>query len=235
MTKAIATFGVMLLVSACGGRSVPGSGTQNDPPPVSKVTPTPPTTPTPTPNPNPPSTPPSTPTDPDPPDPPPPPPSVPPVVEEVATCVFNGVTTMQACYSDTGEKCAGVGSCDVLMRGLYGRPVQWKSSCGGYASTILDGVNEKVVFRCGPQPPPPPPPPPLITEVVTCIFSNTSIENECYTAALGGQLSCRGIGSCQVKVTAQVGTKIEWKSTCGGYAYTVVDGADENAPFTCAP
>jgi len=34
-------------------------------------------------------------------------------------------------------------------------------------------------------------------------------------------------------VSGKAGQGIQWKSTCGGYAHTIIDGKDEDAEFTC--
>ncbi|MCX6800902.1 MAG: hypothetical protein NTZ73_01825 [Candidatus Diapherotrites archaeon] len=39
--------------------------------------------------------------------------------------------------------------------------------------------------------------------------------------------------SCTAEVKGAKGTKLTWKSTCGGYAYTTVDGENEYAEFKC--
>jgi len=71
------------------------------------------------------------------------------------TCVFQGSTTQQKCYtaidpvgSSIGYECGGIESCSVIVQGKYGGQVTWKSSCGGYAYTTIDGIGEKAVFNC---------------------------------------------------------------------------------------
>jgi hypothetical protein len=46
-----------------------------------------------------------------------------------------------------------VGACIVKVTGMGGEVVAWKSSCGGYATTVMDGKNEYAVFNCGPPGP----------------------------------------------------------------------------------
>ncbi len=71
----------------------------------------------------------------------------------------------------------------------------------------------------------------IVSEQVTCIFSNTKINvNTCYSSK-GDQ--CSGASSCTVKVSGTKNEKITWKSSCGGYAYTIIDGIDEKAVFSC--
>ncbi|MBI4452563.1 hypothetical protein HY637_03980, partial [Candidatus Woesearchaeota archaeon] len=54
----------------------------------------------------------------------------------------------ERCYSNKGE-CSGVDSCIVDVSGEKGEKVEWKSSCGGYAYTVIDGIKEQATFYCG--------------------------------------------------------------------------------------
>jgi hypothetical protein len=82
-----------------------------------------------------------------------------PSVTETVTCLFNGSTTFQQCYASTGASCQGLLGCTVSVSGSMGDVISWKSSCGGYATTITDGKNETASFTCasfvdgGPPPP----------------------------------------------------------------------------------
>lgn len=85
-----------------------------------------------------------------------------------------------------------------------------------------------------------------ISEEVTCKFKEGS--GKCYSAGTfnGQEYSCTADGtekiinngvviySCSMKVENYNGQKIEWKSSCGGYQYTEVDGKDEEIGFTCS-
>jgi hypothetical protein len=153
--------------------------------------------------------------------------SNPPPPGETVTCVFafNGVIpTEQACHSTRGS-CKGVGSCSIAVSGSYGEKLTWSSSCGKTATTVIDWQDEKAVFDCSV-------PPTTLTEEVVCIFTaNGSIplEQECYSS----KGKCRGIGRCSTLVTGLPGEKLEWKSSCGGYASTVIDAVPEQAAFSC--
>jgi hypothetical protein len=147
-------------------------------------------------------------------------------VSETVTCLFPGSTTPQSCSSSKGS-CAGVTSCSVAVKGTTGELVDWKSTCGGYAMTILDGKSETISFQCATPPPPPPP----VSEWVTCLFKGSTTYQECYSP----KGSCKGLLGCTVQVTGTIGEKVEWKSTCGGYATTVIDGMPEPANFVCGP
>jgi len=83
-------------------------------------------------------------------------------VEEKVTCVFTNTGQTQECYSEKGkcvayamrcpegERCPSDHvSCTVNVKGKKGEVVTWKSSCGGYAKTTVDGVSEKAEFKCG--------------------------------------------------------------------------------------
>jgi len=84
-------------------------------------------------------------------------------VKETVTCVFTNAKEAQKCYSENGGctayplKCAGSEkcltpryiSCDAKVAGKKGQGLSWKSTCGGYGTTTLDGMDEKVSFACG--------------------------------------------------------------------------------------
>lgn len=69
-----------------------------------------------------------------------------------------------------------------------------------------------------------------VSEQVKCIFSDSTAMQKCYS----GKGSCEGTESCVVDVTGTKGEQVTWKSTCGGYAYTTMDGQSEYAKFACA-
>ncbi|MFH0949429.1 MAG: PKD domain-containing protein [Candidatus Aenigmatarchaeota archaeon] len=74
------------------------------------------------------------------------------VIKEQVKCVFTGSTEMQKCYSDDGKwGCGGVGSCVTDVEGEKGTMITWKSSCGGYSYTTIDGDNEYAYFSCAGQ------------------------------------------------------------------------------------
>lgn len=79
-------------------------------------------------------------------------------VEEQVKCIFKGSTTEQKCYAATdnssnysGYSCSGTESCASDIRGINGDKITWKSSCGGYAYTVMNGSNEYAVFNCANQ------------------------------------------------------------------------------------
>lgn len=91
-----------------------------------------------------------------------------------------------------------------------------------------------------PQYPPIPPPPTVeqtqrwASEQVKCIFKGSTAVQECVSSAsYGGQFACKGIETCVTDVKGYLEEQITWKSTCGGYAYTKIDGQNDYAEFNC--
>ncbi len=77
-----------------------------------------------------------------------------------------------------------------------------------------------------------------VKEQVTCLFVNSKTEQKCYLAEYNNKFFCSGIESCTIDVAGTKGEKLTWKSTCGGYAYTTINGENENATkyakFSCS-
>ncbi|MEK6952183.1 MAG: hypothetical protein AABX29_04145 [Nanoarchaeota archaeon] len=70
-------------------------------------------------------------------------------IKETVRCSFSGSDNTQKCYSDDGKfNCNGQSFCDVVVSGYVGEKINWKSSCGGYATTFIDGKDEKALFVC---------------------------------------------------------------------------------------
>ena len=70
-------------------------------------------------------------------------------VREEVKCVFDDSNAVQECYSEKG-RCKGTETCIVSVSGNKGEQITWKSSCGGYAYTTIDGANEYAKFECKP-------------------------------------------------------------------------------------
>lgn len=68
-------------------------------------------------------------------------------VSERVTCMFRGSRAAQKCYSLKGA-CSGKMFCVVAVTGARGEKVSWKSSCGGEATTVMDGRSDSAVFTC---------------------------------------------------------------------------------------
>jgi hypothetical protein len=86
----------------------------------------------------------------------------------------------------------------------------------GETATIIIGKNE------------------MVKESVKCIFKNSDNEEKCYTAEQNSRSSCSGIATCANEVSGYSGEKITWKSSCGGYSSTKIDGVNEEIIFDCS-
>ncbi|NQU79699.1 hypothetical protein HQ545_08080 [Candidatus Woesearchaeota archaeon] len=163
--------------------------------------------------------------------------------KENVKCVFMGSDEEHKCYSAEGHSCTGTESCTVIVSGEHGKKLTWKSSCGGYATTVVDGVEEKAEFECAQvieavtetvaqqvvdsvQVVPAP----TVKENVKCVFIDSDKEQKCYSK--GGH-SCTGVESCIAITSGAKGSAMMWKSSCGGYAKTLMDGTEEKAEFKC--
>ena len=69
------------------------------------------------------------------------------IVREIVRCTFLGSNDTQKCYSNKGN-CTGIFWCALNVTGKKGEKVTWKSSCGGYTYTTMDGLFEEVEFDC---------------------------------------------------------------------------------------
>ncbi|MFH1134130.1 MAG: protein disulfide isomerase family protein [Nanoarchaeota archaeon] len=168
-----------------------------------------------------------------------------PTIKEKVKCLFVNAQTPQQCLNEyPSSGCKGIGSCtDENVVGEQGKKMVWKSSCGGgYAYTVMDGVDEYVEFTC----PSPVEPPSTAQEQITCVFAHADSPQKCYSD--DGQFGCSSTGEifgkdargvrysmCQTDVSGPQGQKISWKSSCGNYGYTVIDGNPEEAAFQCLP
>jgi hypothetical protein len=76
-----------------------------------------------------------------------------------------------------------------------------------------------------------------VQEQVKCVFKGSTVEQKCYTATNSNSphynQGCSGVETCVVDLKGSRGGKLVWKSSCGGYAYTVMGGAIEYAIFDC--
>jgi len=71
-----------------------------------------------------------------------------PTIKEQVKCLFASAKDAQKCYSDDGFGCSGIEACVADVYGEKGKTQTWKSSCGGYAYTTIDGNNEYAKFDC---------------------------------------------------------------------------------------
>ncbi|MBU0907002.1 MAG: hypothetical protein KKD18_05020 [Nanoarchaeota archaeon] len=76
-------------------------------------------------------------------------------VSEEVICRFIGSDTKQSCWhksANAGEAgCDGIEECTTQVFGLGGSDLNWYSSCGGYAHTVLDYEDDYIEFYCGPD------------------------------------------------------------------------------------
>lgn len=72
-----------------------------------------------------------------------------------------------------------------------------------------------------------------VKEQVECIFVNSKTEQRCYLSGDNYKFTCPGVESCVMDVNGYKGQQLTWKSTCGGYAYTTVDGENDPISFEC--
>jgi len=160
-------------------------------------------------------------------------------IKEQVKCVFDNSNEMQKCYTDDGKfGCSGTGTCIADVSGEKGKKLTWKSSCGGYGYTVVDGDNEYAEFKCASETNETETNetiPVYVKEQVKCVFKNSEKEQKCYTAEDNSRFSCSGTETCVIDVNGKKGEKLTWKSTCGGYAYTITDGDNEYAEFNCLP
>jgi hypothetical protein len=76
--------------------------------------------------------------------------------------------------------------------------------------------------------------PVLISETIKCVFNGSTQPQYCSTTNKDGKVySFASIGSAGGSVSGYEDEKLTWKSSCGGYAYTVMDGKTETISFSC--
>lgn len=71
------------------------------------------------------------------------------------------------------------------------------------------------------------------SEQVKCIFNGSDVEQKCYLSGDNDLFSCSGVGGCVMDVKGDKGNEMTWKSSCGGYGYTKIDGINDTVQFGC--
>ena len=72
-----------------------------------------------------------------------------------------------------------------------------------------------------------------VKEQVKCIFANSKTEQRCYLSEYNDKFFCLGVETCIMDVNGYRRQQLVWKSTCGGYGYTTVDGINDDIAFEC--
>ncbi len=74
-----------------------------------------------------------------------------------------------------------------------------------------------------------------VWESVTCIFDDSTSLQQCNGkyADQSTSFSCEGIDSCTTKVHGSSGGEVLWRSGCEGEVWTVIDGNNDYAKFSC--
>tara|TARA_Y100000310_G_scaffold90758_1_gene88051 strand:- start:495 stop:2399 length:1905 start_codon:yes stop_codon:yes gene_type:complete len=167
-------------------------------------------------------------------------------------CYVDAQTPVQAktgCNILTGTS----DRCSVKVLGAKGKTLHWKASCSGRGKTVIDGQDETMTFDCSkceshedcrnagkgfvcqhgecvnPLKTP-------VRETVKCNFENSSGGDRCYTRTTQGEFGCiagNSSASCKASVGGLENEEVTWKSSCGQYQYTIMDGESENVSFQC--
>lgn len=166
-------------------------------------------------------------------------------IEEQVKCVFlqrqlrsiMNSGAEQKCYTEDGKfECSAIDSCILNISGKKGKTLKLKSSCGGEAEIIIDGIYEHAEYICGKDKESfylsSPSQFIIAKEEIKCSFANSDSEQRCYSD--DGRFECSGIGSCVADVAGRaIGQRIIWKSSCGGFAYTKLDEKNDSIEFNC--
>ncbi len=76
---------------------------------------------------------------------------------------------------------------------------------------------------------------PLISESIKCVFAGSTSSQSCYSTNKAGKVyTFDGVETAGGLVSGYRGEQMTWKSSCGGYAYTTIDGNNDYANFQCA-
>lgn len=154
-------------------------------------------------------------------------------VTEQIKCVFKGSTTMQTCTvavdsssPSYGKNCSGTDACVVDVSGHYGEKLTWKSSCGGYAYTLMDGTNESAQFDCSQTQFLVPTPSPSSTTATTPIPMNGTNQNSLFVSPTSLSFSAMqgGANPASQTLTVTVYVPVLWNAL-------VINGTINGTPW----
>lgn len=82
---------------------------------------------------------------------------------EQVQCIFNDDNQtankiQHTCYAENGNlivQCSGLSNCFVNVSGENGTKISWSGSCSGGGETLIDGIDESIIFDCSTSPPEP--------------------------------------------------------------------------------
>jgi len=84
----------------------------------------------------------------------------------------------------------------------------------------------------------------VINEQITCYFVNPTQAEWCIANINQERFNCEwyptkgldryGNGNCTIEVYGEKGQKLNWKSSCYGWDYSVIDGINNNVDFDCS-
>jgi hypothetical protein len=165
------------------------------------------------------------------------------VPQYTKTCYHGDIFWKDSCnvLGDLIETCPGAscigGSCTSknnteciphYSKSCYQGNVFWKDSCGFLGDLTEEcpesSCSEGICLQ-GEK----------ITEQVNCVFKNSNSVQKCYTAEDNSRAFCSGAETCVTDLSGYLGEKITWKSSCGNYVYTKIDGEAKLVEFNCNP
>ena len=76
----------------------------------------------------------------------------------------------------------------------------------------------------------------VVSESVKCIFEGSTSSQTCYSTNKAGKMFIfNGTETAGGTISGTKNENLTWKSSCGGYAYTVITGDNKYAKFSCKP
>lgn len=148
---------------------------------------------------------------------------------------LQGTTTTNVC-AQQGTACCKNGACNSAL-----------ITCQENSVSIFQGCDENCNARwtCNENSD-------ISKEQIKCIFLNSKVLTEphtatenCYAHTSDGKFGCKWDGNVEVRengerlayciaeISGKKSETVKWKSSCGGYATTILDGENEFAKFDC--